>query len=109
MRLETLKKNRDFGLVYKKGKSCASRLIVLVYLKKRAGGARAGFSVSKKVGKSVVRNKKRRQLKECFLCYVGEISESADIIFIARAPIAEAEFSEILKDMRYLLKKARLI
>ena len=26
--------------------------------------------------------------------YAGEISESADIIFIARAPIAEAEFSK---------------
>ena len=33
---------------------------------------------------------------------------NVDMIFLARAPIAEADFSAIKKDMRYLLKKARL-
>lgn len=109
MKLTTLKKNREFGLVYSRGRSCSTKLIVLIYILKKSGGVRAGFSVSKKVGKSVLRNRKRRQLKESFALNMEEISKNVDIVFIARAPIAAAEFSDIRRDMRYLLKKAGLI
>ena len=108
MQRTTLKKNREVGLVYSRGRSCSTRLLVLIYIVRRAGGVRAGFSVSKKVGKSVVRNRKRRQLKEAFRLFMEDIPMNVDMIFLARAPIAEADFSAIKKDMRYLLKKARL-
>ena len=109
MKLTTLKKNREFGLVYSRGRSCSTRLMVLIYLPRKKGGVRAGFSVSKKVGKSVMRNRKRRQLKESFRLYMTDIKNDTDMIFIARAPIAEADFSSMSRDMRYLLKKAHLL
>lgn len=109
MKLITLKKNRDFGFVYRRGRSCSTKLMVLIYVPKKEKGVRAGFSVSKKVGKSVMRNRKRRQLKESFRLLMQDIGKNTDIIFIARAPIAEAEFSDIKRDMNYLLKKSGLI
>ncbi len=108
MQLTTLKKNKEFGLVYSRGRSCATRLMVLIYLPRKYGGVRAGFSVSKKVGKSVVRNRTRRRLKEAFRVYMADVRPNTNLIFLARAPIAEAGFSEIKRDMYYLLKKAAL-
>lgn len=109
MQINTLKKNREFGLVYSRGKSCASRLLVLIYLPRKFGGVRVGFSVSKKVGKSVVRNKARRRLKEAFKNYEPNIKKNVHIIFIARIPLKDAEFRDINRDMSYLLKKAGLL
>lgn len=65
-----------------------------------------GFSVSKKIGCSVQRNRVRRRLKESFRALLPEIEGSVQLIFIARAPIGAASFQEISRDMRYLLKKA---
>lgn len=109
-RLVTLKKNKEFTFVYHRGKSCATRRIVLIYFKNKYGGIRSGFSVSKKVGKAVVRNKVRRRMKECLREMLCEMTaQNANLIFVARASIAEATYSEIRKDMRYLLKKAGLL
>lgn len=107
--LVTLKKNRDFGLVYSRGKSCATKKLVLICLPRRYGGVRVGFTVSKKVGCSVVRNKKRRQLKEAFRQFLPRLSGSAYVVFVARAPIVQADFWSIRKDMQWLLKRASLL
>ena len=52
---ESLKKNRDFQNVYKKGKSYANRYLVMYVLKNDTERNRLGISVSKKVGNSVIR------------------------------------------------------
>lgn len=109
-KLVTLKKNKEFTFVYHRGKSCATKRIVLMYFKNRYGGLRSGFSVSKKVGKAVVRNKVRRRMKECMREFLAEMQPlpHANLIFVARAPIAQARYGEIKKDMKYLLGKTGL-
>ena len=58
---ESLKKTRDFSIVYQKGRSVANRTLVLYVLKrKNADTNRVGISVSKKVGNSVVRHRLTR-------------------------------------------------
>ena len=109
LQLNTLKKNKEFRLVYNRGKSFASKNLVIICLKRKYGPVRVGFSVSKKVGGSVLRNKIRRRLKECMRCYYSEISGSFHIIFVARRPIAVAAYSQIKDEMGYLLKKAGLL
>ncbi len=110
IRLVTLKKNKEFTFVYHRGKSCAAKHMVLIYFKNKYGGIRTGFSVSKKVGKAIVRNKIRRRMKECMRELLVQMvsGESANLIFIARAPIVEIKYAEMRKEMRYLLKKAGL-
>ena len=69
-RCYSLKRNKEFRHVYRKGQSKATRQLVLVYA--RAGAKqqkppiRVGFSVSKKLGNSVVRNRVKRRLRESF-------------------------------------------
>lgn len=104
MRVETLKKNRDFSRVYRRNFAAATKLLA-IKLSPRRDGVRVGFSVSKKCGKAVVRNKIRRRLKACFLS-MEQLPLNADVVFVARAAIADAEFKQIRKDMAYLLRKA---
>ncbi|MGI6152509.1 MAG: ribonuclease P protein component [Christensenellaceae bacterium] len=107
--LNTLKKNKEFGFVHRKGKNMATGDLVLIVAKSRYGGVRAGFSVSKKVGNSVVRNKARRRLKEALRLCLPYTSGNYSIIFIARPTIKDAAFSQIKKQMEYLLKKAGVL
>ena len=60
---EGLKKNIDFGKVYRKGKSRANRQLVLYILSNGTDKNRLGISVSKKVGNSVRRNRARRLMR----------------------------------------------
>ena len=53
---ESLKKNRDFQQVYKRGTSKANRYLVMYVLPNQHMMNRLGISVSKKVGNSVVRH-----------------------------------------------------
>ena len=52
---ESLKKNRDFQSVYRKGKPYGNKYLVMYLLANDLGRSRVGISVSKKVGNSIIR------------------------------------------------------
>jgi len=101
----SLKKNREFQVVYKRGKSLASKHIVMFVLKNDRGINRLGISASKKIGKAVVRNKQRRRLKEAFRALSSEILTGHDIVILPRIGIIEASFLEVKASTKYLLRK----
>ena len=63
---ESLKKNKDFQTVYKKGNSCANKYLVMYVLENQSEGNRLGISVSKKVGNSIVRHRLTRLIRESY-------------------------------------------
>ena len=95
--------------MYRKGKSIASKQLVLVYTRGRHKSVHVGLSVSKKIGNSVIRNRVKRRLREAFRPYLSQVKPGYDLIFIARDAVVEAEFSAISSIMRYLLRKADLL
>ena len=97
-----LQKNRAFQYVYHRGKSAACRTLVLLHAKGQ--GVKVGFSVSKKVGNAVTRNKVKRRLRECFRPHLGDVKSGLYIV-VARPAAAEASFQSLQKDVHYLLKK----
>lgn len=58
-----VKKNEDFSRIIKRKQSMANRTFIIYYLKNDIGHARIGISVSKKLGKAVIRNKIKRQVR----------------------------------------------
>ena len=92
-RTHGLKKDSDFRKVYKHGKSFANRYLVMYILNNKSENSRIGISVSKKVGKAIIRNKVRRRIKEAYRLNIDEkIKNGYDIIFIARVAIKDADY-----------------
>ena len=77
-----LKKNASFSYVYRKGQSYAHPLLVLEFVP--AKGIKVGVSVSKKVGKSVVRNLAKRRIYESFARLIPEITGEYTYVVVAR-------------------------
>ncbi|WP_195940992.1 ribonuclease P protein component [Romboutsia sp. 1001713B170131_170501_G6] len=104
-----LKKDSDFRKVYKHGKSFATKYLVMYVLDNKSDDTKLGISVSKKVGKAIVRNKIRRRIRESYRLNVDEnVKSGYDIVFIARIASNQAEYKDIEKSVKYLVKKANL-
>ena len=101
-----LKKEKDFNLVFKKGKRLYARNLTVIFFPSDC--LKAGFAVSKKHGKSVVRNRIKRVLRESFRSFIPEIGQNFFFVFI---PKVENEYSlEMFKEsMGYLFKKGGII
>ena len=74
----TLKENRDFRRLYRKGATAVDRCMVLYCCRNRLGRNRYGFTVSTKLGKAVVRNRARRRLREAVRLEEGNLTPGWD-------------------------------
>lgn len=104
--IERLKKNTDFKNVYKKGRSIADKYMVICFFRNNMNITRVGYTASKKVGKSVIRNRARRLMKESFRNNSENVKVGYDIVFIARARIKDSEYNEVEKSLKRVIKKA---
>lgn len=103
--MESLKKNYQFRAVYNKGKSVANRLLVMYVLQNGKLSNRLGISVSKKVGKSVVRSHVTRLIRENYRLLENNLKPGYDIVVIARASAACATYADIQKSFLHLARK----
>lgn len=103
-----LKKRKHFSYIYKNGESKFSPTLQLVFIKSKLKPFKVGFSVSKKIGKSVVRNKVKRRLKEAFFALQNNINQDYNYILVAREGIEKLDFSQIKQEVVSVLKKANL-
>ena len=111
MRVYKIHKNSDFRIVYNKGKSFSNNLFVMYVNKnyKLSSYTRLGISVSKKVGKSVIRNRVRRLVYEAYRLNLHKVKTGYDIVFIARVNSKDRLYTEVEKSILNLLKKGSLL
>ena len=108
-----LKKNIEFRIVYRRGKSFANDILVLYVLKNNKNKDKdnslynkVGISVSKKVGNSVVRSRSKRLIYESYRLNIKDIKTGYDFVFVARSAINEKKYSDVEAAMINLFKKA---
>jgi ribonuclease P protein component len=104
---ERLTKPLEYSLVYRTGSSKASSLLVLRAIPNGLPNSRFGFSVSKKVGNAVTRNRLKRLLRE--ISPRMPIKSASDIVFIVRPPAATADYAALKKEAEGLLFRSGLL
>ncbi|HHY70119.1 MAG TPA: ribonuclease P protein component [Thermoanaerobacterales bacterium] len=103
-----LTKNLEFKNVYRSGRRWTSPFFTMYIKKNNLGYSRLGVSVSKKVGKSVVRNKIKRRIKEIIRTNYGFIKNGWDIVFSVRPLSVDLEYTNMEKEVKNLLKRGRI-
>lgn len=101
---EKLGKNPEFQKVYKNGRSKANKYLVMYVKTGESGPNRYGFSVSKKVGNSVVRHHITRLLRESVRKNDALVKEGNRIVIVARKDVSGKTFKEVDGAVFHLLK-----
>lgn len=107
-----IKKRADFVALSRSGNAVHTRLFVL-----KSGQttphelpaiARVGYTVSKKIGNAVERNRVKRRLRSFEREVMSDNAESGcDYVFFAKPALKNASHQELAQAMHYAFKKIR--
>ena len=103
-----LKLNHVFRRLYH-SKGVADANLVLYARKNRLEENRVGVTVSKKLGKAVVRNRVRRRLREVYRLHESRFLPGWDIVVVARGRAVDASFSDLTRAYLSLAKKCGIL
>lgn len=102
-----LTKPEQYNLVYKEGSTQTDRFLVVKAMPNGLEYSRYGFSVSKRVGNAVIRNRVKRVLRE--IVRLTSLNPGWDIVIIARNPSAGGDYRQLSKSVTDLLYRSRIV
>ena len=105
----TVKENYVFRRAYRKGKSSVQSCLVVYCQKNRQGRTRLGVTVSTKLGKAVVRNRVRRQLREMYRLHLPEMKKGYDVILVGRVKAVHTPYAKMDKQYTQALEALGLL
>ncbi len=103
-----LKKNKDFNYIYKKGSTSYSKVLTLYFVKTKYP-FKVGFSISSKVGNSVIRHKVKRKLTHLFKEFITNVNPHFNYIFVARPGIELLTHDQLKTEMKKVLTKGKML
>jgi ribonuclease P protein component len=104
--MERLRQRRDF-LAAATGTKVATAAFVLQALARRdSGPVRVGFTVSKKVGNAVERNRVRRRLRDVVrLSAAGRLRAGHDYVLVGRRAALKLPFERMVEEFNGALQR----
>lgn len=109
--MNVIKDNAEFQKVLKSGKWFGAEYIVIYVLPNNKEDNRIGVAVGKKAGKSVVRNRLKRLIREAYRLNTEQIEKGFDIVIVwkSSANIDNVNFDMVQKSLLKCLNKANLM
>jgi len=84
--------------------------LVALYVRRADDGPRVGFTVGRRFGSAVRRNRVRRRLREAVRQFLPELASGWELLFVARSGVEQAGFGAIILAVeRCLLKSGVLV
>lgn len=107
----TLKKNYEFQKVLKHGKWYSSENLSVYVARNNHCENKLGIAISKKVAKSVKRNRIKRLIREAYRLNEKNMQKGYNIVIIVKKNIIidDIEFHTIFNELKKSLEKANLI
>lgn len=104
--MERLRKRADFLAAAAGGKAPSAAFVLQNRRRTDDGPARVGFTVSKKVGNAVERNRVRRRLREAVRLAGGvRLREGYDYVLIGRRTALAWSFDRLVSDLEGALRR----
>jgi ribonuclease P protein component len=104
--MERLKRRADFLAATTGTKVPAGPIVLQTRWRDDRGPIRVGFTVTKKTGNAVVRNRIRRRLKAAVgLVAAKLVRPGHDYVLVARAAAYDRAFAELKKDLERALQR----
>jgi len=108
---KNIRSKREFDLIYKKGKFFSGRFFSLRVLpqenkKETRFAIVIGLKISKK---AVLRNRKKRQLREIVRLNYNRIKPGYLFLIVAKRSVLDASYHDLEKEFVFLCKKAEII
>jgi ribonuclease P protein component len=105
-RQQRLRREREFAAVYQRGRSWSNQVLAVRLLPNALPQSRFGFAVGKRVGKSVIRNRVKRRLREVVRAL--DPTGGWDVVIIARPAAAASDFAGLRSALASLFRRAGL-
>ena len=103
--VERLKRRADFLAAARGIKASASAFVLQAHHRRDAGPARFGFTVAKKVGNAVERNRVRRRLREMVRASAVAARRGHDYVVIGRRAALALSFPQLLGEFERALRQ----
>lgn len=105
-RSSRIRKRREFLETYRSGRKSFGRYVVVFALPNQGLGPRLGITATRKVGKSNVRNHKKRWVREVFRRLESLDGLDVDLVVNLKREAAETDFASFRADLERTLDKA---
>ncbi len=111
MPLNTIQKRKDFLLASSAGKRFITNSFILQMMPRNAAhpappAPRFGFTVTKKMGNAVIRNRIKRRLREAVREKAMPLAKAGnDYVIISRHKALDCPFPDLLRDMEFAFSR----
>ncbi len=106
---KSIKDDRVFRRLYKKGISIALPTVVVYYRRNRQSVNQLGLTTTKKIGKAIQRNRARRIIREAYRLLEPKLILGYDIVLVARSKTPFVLMDEVKTDLTRAFVKAGMI